>query len=229
MFRFFVVQESTSPTFSRTQHVGIGETTTEYNHIDIFQRFPSRCQVGHVYIFHIETGQIKRISHLTITIGSFFTDDSSFNSTWLSILSQSELRKFTFKAFIESECKRLVFIIIVTCLCAGLATLFSIQQIRRAVPHIPQIIDGESICNFFLLNFDPSFFDGSSNTGKTNTIRSEHLFNLFPVFHLNQHARILSKQVGNQRIPFEVIEFNRQPAFGITKTHFQQGGDHTSF
>ena len=36
---FFVEFKCTGPTFRRTQHIGIGETSNKNNHIQIFQRF----------------------------------------------------------------------------------------------------------------------------------------------------------------------------------------------
>ena len=56
---FRVVQECPCPSFCRTQHVTVGESATEDDHIDILQRLATTDQVGHHHVFHFESGQIE--------------------------------------------------------------------------------------------------------------------------------------------------------------------------
>ncbi len=81
---FFIVSKRTCPAFGRTQHIGIGKTTNKNNHVQIFQCFTPRNQVGHVHILYIHSGQVHCIRHFPVAVYAFFANNCRFDSRWLS-------------------------------------------------------------------------------------------------------------------------------------------------
>ena len=70
-----IPKESTGPSFCRTKHIGVGESATEYNHVDILKCLTSRHEVGHMHILDIEAGQIQRVGHFPIAVDAFLSNN----------------------------------------------------------------------------------------------------------------------------------------------------------
>ena len=76
-----VPEESSGPSFGRTEHIGVGESAAEHYHVHIVESLASRHEVGHMHILHVETGQIERIGHLAVAVHTFLSDVCSANTT----------------------------------------------------------------------------------------------------------------------------------------------------
>ena len=127
---FFIPKETTGPTFCRTKYVGIGKTTAINNHIHIFECFATAYQIGHMHVFHIETGKVKRIGHFTITIHAFLSNDRRFYARRLTTVGRNAvLFHLSGKTLTEMIMQRLFFIVEETGLSLSFTALFTIKQI----------------------------------------------------------------------------------------------------
>ena len=138
---FFIVQERTRPAFGRAKHVGIAETSHKGNHIYIFQRFPSRDEIGHMNILHIHTGHIHSPGHVAVTVYSLLADDGSLHAGGLAAFKvYAVLLSISLEFFRETEFYGLVLVIGIAIKGQFFAALFTVEEVRGFKPNIPVMV-----------------------------------------------------------------------------------------
>ena len=127
-FSFRVEEESTCPTFGRTQYVGVGETTAVNNHVHIFQCLASADKVGHCNVFHIESCQIQWVGHFAFAIRTLLADNCCTDTCrGTTVRINTVLREFTFEIRHESEFHRLHLIVFEAFFSAAVHRLFAVE------------------------------------------------------------------------------------------------------
>ena len=75
-----VEEECSCPSLGRAENVGVGESAAEHDHVDILECFASADEVGHHHVLHVEAGQIERVSHFALAVGSLLAYDGSLDA-----------------------------------------------------------------------------------------------------------------------------------------------------
>lgn len=126
-----VPDKAASPSFRRTKHVGVGETSAEHNHIDVVKSFATRHKVGHVNVFHIKAGEIKRICHLAVAVHALLADNGSLDACRSAAVAGKSVRgKRAFEILRQFIAYRLLLIVLKTLFRTCRATLTAVEQIR---------------------------------------------------------------------------------------------------
>ena len=114
-----IVEEGTGPALGRTQHVAIGETSTEHDHIDLLQGLTAADEVSHHHVLHLKAGQPQRVGHLTVAIGTLLTDDGSHRRLALlcvcvlpTVGVETERGKRTLEVSAELKLQRLLLVVV---------------------------------------------------------------------------------------------------------------------
>ncbi len=63
-----IEQDGLGPTFTGTQYISIGETTTGHQTVETIQGHPARQDVTHVHIYRTETGGVEGPGHLDMSV-----------------------------------------------------------------------------------------------------------------------------------------------------------------
>ncbi len=173
-------EECTSPTLGRTENVGVRETTAEYDEVHILQSLTNRNQVGHHHILYFEAGEIHRVCHLTLTIGTLLTDDSCLDARWLATVSvEAVASEGSLEAITEVHLDRLLLIVGVTLLSHTVHTLLAVEEVRCLIPVFAQSIDIELVLEAFLLDDNlAELRSWITNLGITDTVLIEECFHL---------------------------------------------------
>ena len=83
-----VIKDTGSPPLGGTEHVGVGESAAEDDEVHIFERFTPRSEVGQMHVFHVEAGQIERISHLALTVCTLVAQNSRTDTAPLTTVGR---------------------------------------------------------------------------------------------------------------------------------------------
>ncbi len=131
-----VPAETGSPAFCRAKNVAVGETTAEYNHIDILESFATAGKVGHMHIANIETCHKERVSHFAVTVDTFLSDNGRTDTRGrTTTYSQVAALETTVEVRTETIVHRLQAEVVATFCCAGRVSLKCVEKIRRLKPY----------------------------------------------------------------------------------------------
>ena len=166
------IEECTSPTLGRTENIGVRETTAEYDKVYILQSLTTGNQVGHHHILYIEAGEIHRVCHLTLTIGTLLTDDGCLDARWLATVSvEAVASEGSLEAITEVHLDRLLLIVGVTLLSHTVHALLAVEEVRCLIPVVAQSIDIELVLEAFLLDDNlAELWSWITNLGITDTV-----------------------------------------------------------
>ena len=124
-----VVEERSRPAFRRTENVGVAETANKHYHIHVAEVFAPAYEVCHVYILDIEAGSVESVSHLTVTLAAFLTDDSRLHARRSSTVHvNAQILGFAGEAA-KIKLKCLILIVLITLQGFLFATLSSVEEI----------------------------------------------------------------------------------------------------
>ena len=211
-FGLGVVEEGTCPSFGRTEHVRVGETTAEDNHVDVFKCFAPADKVGHHHIFYVEASQIERVSHFALTVGAFFPNDGSlYASSFAAVSADAILCERTFKVVVKLHFERLMLIVGKTFTGHSVHTLLLVQKVRCLVPCVAQTVDVESVFFFAVLYNNGAGFGGRiTNLSKGDTPFFKELGKFCFVFiaHFNNHTRVLGKESFYKVFAVQIVQID---------------------
>ena len=229
-----VVEEGAGPSFGRTQHVAVGESAAEDNHIDLLECLAPADEVGHHHVFHVEAGQIERVGHLALTVGAFLADDGSLGSAVVIVVSPLEavLGESAREVFRELHLQRLLLVVLETLLGFAVEALLAVQQVAGLIPDVAQVVDVEAVFLVAVLHNQLALvFHGITNLGIADAmvLKIVEEIELQLVAHLNDHTGILGKECFHRiAVGTDVMQVDVHTATGVGEAHLQQCGDESA-
>ena len=182
-----------------------------------------------MYIFHIESRQIERIGHFSISINTLLTNDGCFHTgSCATIGRDTVLGERSRERIGETELQRLFLVVEEAVFGCFFSALFAVEQIGRLEPYVAQMIDEKLIIGSVFVYEQMAFVTGTSQTDKRYAGFFQYLFDFVGFFYLNQDTRIFAEQYLNKVFFGDFVQRNFQTAFGIGKIHFEHRGYHTA-
>ena len=226
-----VEEESACPTLRTAQHVGVGESAAEDNHVDVFQGLATAHKVGHHHVLHVEACQIERVSHFTLTVRALLADDGSLDACALTTVgTDAILCHRACEGSGEFVLDGLVLIVLETLLRHAVEGLLGVQTIGSGVPDVAQTVDVEIAVATTFLHHHLTLVDGLTDFHKAHTCLAEQVFHLtlVGILHLNDHTGVLGKEQLHGVFLHDVVEVGFDTAFLVGESHLQKGGDETA-
>ena len=195
LFGLRIEEECSCPSLGRAENVGVGESSAEHNHVDVLECLASADEVGHHHILHVEAGQIERVSHFALAVGSLLTYDGSLDACALAAVGRYAVAlKSALEAVVELDFQRLLLIVVASLLCATVEALLAVEQVRSVIPHVAQRVDVECMFEVALLYDDGAgLWRRITYLGISYSLLVHELGELFLVLvgYLNDNARVL--------------------------------------
>ena len=226
LFCLGIIEEGACPSFGGAEYVGIGETTTEDNHIDVLQSLTTTDQVCHHHVLHVEAGKIQTVCHLTLTIGSLLTDDSCLRSTLRTLSSprlQTILGKGTSEVLVELHLNRLLLVVLITLLRLTVETLFAVKQIGGLIPCVTKGVDIKGVLFVTSLHDDGTavlYRITDLGIADTQVLHELLELELVLVADLDDDTRVLCEEgLDDVSVSTEVVQVDMHTSLGVGKAH----------
>ena len=228
-----VEEEGTGPSLGRAQHVAVGEAAAEDNHVDILQRLATTDEVGHHHVLDVEAGQIERIGHLTLAVGTLLADDGCPDAALLPAVGrQAVLAEHAGEVAVELHLQGLLLIVLVALTGLAVEALLGVQQVGGLIPGVAQRVDVErQLLLAGLDNQRAAVLYGVAYLGVADALLV-HEFGkvlLVGVADFHHDAGILGKErLHHVAVLAEVVQVDVHAALGVGEAHLQQGGNQTA-
>ena len=144
-----IVEEGTRPSLGRSQDVGVGESATEDDHIDLLQGLATTNEVGHHHVLHLEACEVEGVGHLALAIGALLTDDSRLGRSLTvgigrglpAVGIEAILGERSREVGVELHLHGLLLVVGVALLRHAVEALVAVEEIGGLVPDVAQAVD----------------------------------------------------------------------------------------
>ncbi len=229
-----VPHESAGPSFRRTEHVAVGETAAEHNHVHVVESLTTGHKVGHVHVFHVKACEIKRICHFTVAVHALLADDGGADAgTFRAVEGETAVGKAAFEVFGKEIFEWLLVEVVEALRCTFLARLDAVEKIGRCEPYTAHGIDGYKMYVVAMCDLNHTLIGRSRDGEVLHAFFVEKSFDTFlsGIVNLYYECGVFSEENLHEvglSVHLESVGVEFQAAACAREEHFKKSGYKTS-